>query len=65
MWRRSLAALPVGVLELVGWVEPLRNPSHAAIASMGFASTLRRVKLRRTRSLNSSYKLFFVTTSAV
>jgi hypothetical protein len=25
--------------ELVGWVEPLRNPSHAAISWMGFAST--------------------------
>jgi hypothetical protein len=25
--------------ELVGWVEPLRNPSHVAIATMGFAST--------------------------
>jgi hypothetical protein len=27
------------IRHLVGWVEPLRNPSHVAITSMGFAST--------------------------
>jgi len=26
-------------MELAGWVEPLRNPTHVAIASMGFAFT--------------------------
>src|ERR1700733_2335935 len=29
-------------LKLVGWVEPLRNPSHIAIGTMGFASALGR-----------------------
>ena len=32
-------------MQLVGWVEPLRNPSHVAIAMMGFAP------------LNPSYEL--------
>jgi hypothetical protein len=33
----------------VGWVEPLRNPSHVAVVTMGFAS------------LNPSYKLLQTT----
>jgi len=33
------------VIFQLGWVEPLRNPSHVAIATMGFAS------------LNPSYEL--------
>jgi plasmid stabilization system protein ParE len=47
------------------WVEPWRNPSHFAIASMGFASAFARwatadrslVELRRTRSPSPSNKL--------
>ena len=33
-------AVALGGCEAVGWVEPLRNPSHVAIASMGFAFTV-------------------------
>src|SRR6266700_6295690 len=45
-WTKSAHNVDADVMLLgqpVGWVEPLRNPSHVAIASMGFASTFSRL----------------------
>src|SRR6266568_3562477 len=41
----------------VGWVEPLRNPSHVAIAAMGFASTFARSSFSGHGRSNPSYEL--------
>jgi hypothetical protein len=44
------------IKQLVGWVEPLRNPSHVAIVMMGFASTFAR-RASADKSVNPSYEL--------